>query len=139
MFSAALCRGLIEAFARCRPESRGGASFPRLYAAASLKPYRHIYGDDWMDLFSAALCRGLIEAWPSTACASLRFSFSAALCRGLIEAPSRARRSAASSRCFPRLYAAASLKLRTLLTEQGLGDRFPRLYAAASLKPPFGG
>ena len=37
-FSAALCRGLIEA--RCRENSRryALAGFPRLYAAASLKP-----------------------------------------------------------------------------------------------------
>ena len=39
-------------------------------------------------------------------------------------------------RCFPRLYAAASLKLDRL--DDGRAPRprrFPRLYAAASLKP----
>ena len=35
-FSAALCRGLIEASAR-RESSTPGRRFPRLYAAASLK------------------------------------------------------------------------------------------------------
>ena len=61
-FSAALCRGLIEAW-RGRPGGPdGGSGFPRLYAAASLKP-----DDIGLRLaehgaFSAALCRGLIEA-----------------------------------------------------------------------------
>ena len=35
-YSAALCRGLIEAF-RCRSCSLSGGCIPRLYAAASLK------------------------------------------------------------------------------------------------------
>ena len=86
-FSAALCRGLIEALvgvgagvacyhgfprlyaAASLKRERGGAEyrhglggFPRLYAAASLKlrkvPGRILdYG-----VFSAALCRGLIAA-----------------------------------------------------------------------------
>ena len=61
-FSAALCRGLIEA-----PSRRGRAPlrsprFPRLYAAASLK--RAALPGMWRgkSVFSAALCRGLIEA-----------------------------------------------------------------------------
>ena len=61
-FSAALCRGLIEAagILDLHPVARG--SFPRLYAAASLK-HRIAVDDDLDDLmFSAALCRGLIEA-----------------------------------------------------------------------------
>ena len=37
-FSAALCRGLIEAPLLDALESGSTASFPRLYAAASLKP-----------------------------------------------------------------------------------------------------
>ena len=109
-FSAALCRGLIEA-SRLRSSPREG--------------YR----------FSAALCRGLIEArrsvprcsWRSPrfprlyAAASLKQKdiadreigdvvFSAALCRGLIEARRHGVSASASIR-FPRLYAAASLKL----------------------------
>ena len=86
MFSAALCRGLIEA--------RGGQAVKRAETA-----------------FSAALCRGLIEAARQGGETETERSFSAALCRGLIEAgrwccewrPPRGR--------FPRLYAAASLKL----------------------------
>ena len=64
-FSAALCRGLIEA-----PQS-GSRQIVQLR-------------------FSAALCRGLIEACWSERVASVSFSmFSAALCRGLIEALAR--------------------------------------------------
>ena len=37
-FSAALCRGLIEAPWPTGDEGTGPAGFPRLYAAASLKP-----------------------------------------------------------------------------------------------------
>ena len=37
-FSAALCRGLIEAASVPRSPNTGPSSFPRLYAAASLKP-----------------------------------------------------------------------------------------------------
>ena len=83
-FSAALCRGLIEASdlsvgARVR--------FPRLYAAASL--FRNI--GVRLGAFSAALCRGLIEA--DRADRRFRtFAFSAALCRGLIEAMTRSPR-----------------------------------------------
>ena len=36
-FSAALCRGLIEALCRMRRTVRGCGGFPRLYVAASLK------------------------------------------------------------------------------------------------------
>ena len=36
--------------------------FPRLYAAASLKPINAVTGADRYRWFSAALCRGLIEA-----------------------------------------------------------------------------
>ena len=63
-------------------------SFPRLYAAASLK---HLYlsaGRVWYGAFSAALCRGLIEArLDRDRHTRRRRRFSAALCRGLIEAP----------------------------------------------------
>ena len=61
-FSAALCRGLIEA-GRCPvrtcPSARG---FPRLYAAASLKQHAGGGIRECPLAFSAALCRGLIEA-----------------------------------------------------------------------------
>ena len=61
MFSAALCRGLIEA--------------PRRLADG----YRPV-------AFSAALCRGLIEAGFIPITRDAVREFSAALCRGLIEA-----------------------------------------------------
>ena len=66
----------------------------------------------WAGAFSAALCRGLIEAQVF----QQRFEreepqFSAALCRGLIEATPAIGRTAMRSTGFPRLYAAASLKL----------------------------
>ena len=37
-FSAALCRGLIEAWPARTPSRGGPHGFPRLYVAASLKP-----------------------------------------------------------------------------------------------------
>ena len=110
-FSAALCRGLIEASPRSAEPPRPPSGFPRLYAAASLKPARAAKGGRSERGFSAALCRGLIEAGGAQAqadgyngrfprlyaAASLkpapdqdqhdaRALFSAALCRGLIEA-----------------------------------------------------
>ena len=60
-FSAALCRGLIEA-AVCASAGTRAACFPRLYAAASLKQYGAPVWVWETDEFSAALCRGLIEA-----------------------------------------------------------------------------
>ena len=60
--------------------------------------------------------------------------FSAALCRGLIEASRPGWRAPTPSFCFPRLYAAASLKHDGRRPEPGGAGRFPRLYAAASLK-----
>ena len=68
-FSAALCRGLIEAAASTGGSSSASPGFPRLYAAASLK-------------------RGRRRRTPS----GPRRGFSAALCRGLIEARTRSRR-----------------------------------------------
>ena len=61
-FSAALCRGLIEAIRYRRRADAQRRCFPRLYAAASLK---HCLEGRVMQIeigFSAALCRGLIEA-----------------------------------------------------------------------------
>ena len=61
--------------------------FPRLYAAASLKPRNLSSGDTTVQAaFSAALCRGLIEADTIKTRISIGNGFSAALCRGLIEA-----------------------------------------------------
>ena len=61
-FSAALCRGLIEARMACGVTWTARSCFPRLYAAASLK--QSVADEDGYPLvrFSAALCRGLIEA-----------------------------------------------------------------------------
>ena len=134
-FSAALCRGLIEAGAGGGP-SRGRRSFSAalcrgLIEAASASPRRRMrYG------FSAALCRGLIEArcCPSATMRG-RWAFSAALCRGLIEAGVTFIPVGDTSTRFPRLYAAASLKLEVGVEHLvAHGDGFPRLYAAASLK-----
>ena len=61
MFSAALCRGLIEAE---KIQNPGPAAWK----------------------FSAALCRGLIEAAHLDIAFPVPNAFSAALCRGLIEA-----------------------------------------------------
>ena len=60
--------------------------------------------------------------------------FSAALCRGLIEARACAGRRGTCSPSFPRLYAAASLKLVIDRNIDAQKRGFPRLYAAASLK-----
>ena len=113
-FSAALCRGLIEARSDVGSPSGRSARFPRLYAAASLKPCRYP-GRLWRSRrkFSAALCRGLIEAPIRFLCSPSFLVFSAALCRGLIEAPSIASCRYQSAAGFPRLYAAASLKPAT--------------------------
>ena len=85
-FSAALCRGLIEAGGSSAGSCRRGLRFPRLYAAASLKRRQPRVGERAPARFSAALCRGLIEA-----------SRSSKAC--IVSRPR-----------FPRLYAAASLK-----------------------------
>ena len=86
-YSAALCRGLIEAVCNSRLIRMAGARIPRLYAAASLK-HEHAIG----------LPIGVLDR-------------------------------------IPRLYAAASLK-RHRAQRQPLHGRagIPRLYAAASLK-----
>ena len=64
-FSAALCRGLIEARQTGMPSANTVERFPRLYAAASLKLLRDAQQCREFALFSAALCRGLIEAGTS--------------------------------------------------------------------------
>ena len=65
-FSAALCRGLIEAHVNDRSPSPPSPGFPRLYVAASLKHVRQRSGHRRPHPFSAALCRGLIEASTAT-------------------------------------------------------------------------
>ena len=85
-FSAALCRGLIEAHIGVSQLWGDWNGFPRLYAAASLKPLSIIAMAFRPSRFSAALCRGLIEAsYPPPV-------------------------DLARTHGFPRLYAAASLK-----------------------------
>ena len=88
-YSAALCRGLIEAPDEAVDLAVELKGIPRLYAAASLKPHSGDRASGVPGEYSAALCRGLIEAprrsrWPR-ACSR----YSAALCRGLIEASER--------------------------------------------------
>ena len=102
-FSAALCRGLIEAMRPLLVSFKRPMGFPRLYAAASLKRAH----------------RGALFSVPCR--------FSAALCRGLIEARTGSRRSTTTRACFPRLYAAASLKP---LRPVHLRPAFPEFSAA---------
>ena len=49
--SAALCRGLIEALRLPEPALHGVLGFPRLYAAASLKPLGPVRGEGVQDRF----------------------------------------------------------------------------------------
>ena len=110
-FSAALCRGLIEA----RPAWFRSPPSPR---------------------FSAALCRGLIEASSPSASSSARLPGFPRLYAAASLKPGYASwYELRGAQSFPRLYAAASLKLRGLgLEGPEPRRRFPRLYAAASLK-----
>ena len=87
MYSAALCRGLIEATGRTSAWSSSRRRIPRLYAAASLK-HRGLVALE-------RLADGIPRLY---AAASLKLSRPPAACR-------RTPR-------IPRLYAAASLKLR---------------------------
>ena len=61
-FSAALCRGFIEAASSRQKPANLWRRFPRLYAAASLKRALRATSDECFHEFSAALCRGFIEA-----------------------------------------------------------------------------
>ena len=61
-YSAALCRGLIEALGGYGVDLGGRAGIPRLYAAASLKHVHQVIARECLRGYSAALCRGLIEA-----------------------------------------------------------------------------
>ena len=86
------------------------ASFPRLYAAASLKPAIRCAGAyvlrSFPRLYAAASLKPISGASGTTG-----YAFSAALCRGLIEAGSWPGSAPPPAPRFPRLYAAASLKL----------------------------
>ena len=111
--------------------------FPRLYAAASLKPVQVRLLGHRVAGFSAALCRGLIEAgraWRARASPSRRFPrlYAAAS----LKRSAQAAKAAVDVGGFPRLYAAASLKLVSAIAcRRSPAVGFPRLYAAASLKP----
>ena len=134
-FSAALCRGLIEAHPPLAPVRCSKRSFPRLYAAASLKHPHPERGERGLPLFSAALCRGLIEAAASASI--LRRAppgFSAALCRGLIEARPSARWSRRAGGFSAALCRGLIEAARPASPPRSCAARFPRLYAAASLK-----
>ena len=78
-FSAALCRGLIEAARTAGSTRTTRRCFPRLYAAASLKQRCNVVRGGEFRRFSAALCRGLIEASRRSSRPTSRPPFSAAL------------------------------------------------------------
>ena len=135
-FSAALCRGLIEAPSSGTRSGRPTASFSAALCRGLIEAPSAWRPRATSASFSAALCRGLIEApvfrSPAWGCTT----FSAALCRGLIEASVKA---SCGRRTAPRFSAALC---RGLIEAGDLdhapvreGDGFPRLYAAASLKP----
>ena len=138
LFSAALCRGLIEAASRVSNMTMGGG-FPRLYAAASLKQAQCQRRAGQRVRFSAALCRGLIEASTFPEHWAHSTQFSAALCRGLIEARYGAFRDAGLAGRFPRLYAAASLKRRNASpTSATRGQNAHNPLISGSRKPKVG-
>ena len=82
-FSAALCRGLIEAGLRWPDQGENRLRFPRLYAAASLKRLFQGSRGAARRGFSAALCRGLIEA----RCTSVAASHAVGVFRGFMPRP----------------------------------------------------
>ena len=110
VYSAALCRGLIEAHVRREKPLERSNGIPRLYAAASLKHRNRVAERHVARRYSAALCRGLIEATEGSAPLPAWVPYSAALCRGLIEAAIATLTRCSRMMCIPRLYAAASLK-----------------------------
>ena len=110
MYSAALCRGLIEASMR--------------HATIQVAPP-----------YSAALCRGLIEARIRFSPYLLRTHRIPRLYAAASLKPVIAVLEQLGDVRIPRLYAAASLKHRNDGVEDVLDvRRIPRLYAAASLK-----
>ena len=102
-YSAAPCRGLIEARSAASRSGCSRSRIPRLRAAASLKqrvPELQVLGHL---RYSAAPCRGLIEAArPGRDVRRARRAYSAAPCRGLIEAVW-----SESKACSPSGYSAA--------------------------------
>ena len=110
-FSAALCRGLIEATCAGAPSISHQTCFPRLYVAASLK----LAGQDGLgvpraDGFPRLYVAASLKPARQRQRRGRGARFSAALCRGLIEATACGRPSRSAGRRFPRLYVAASLK-----------------------------
>ena len=108
-YSAALCRGLIEACCRrniclrsgsiprlyaaaslklAELKSEGGAlsGIPRLYAAASLKPVASVGRSRILDRIPRLYAAASLKLSREYQRASSSRSYSAALCRGLIEA-----------------------------------------------------
>jgi len=140
---------------RRRPES---SSYPRRFAAASLKRPALCSGGGRGSKLSAAIRRGLIEACSRGGRPRRCRALSAAIRRGLIEAL-RCLRCHPPHCCYPRRFAAASLKrmtpalqtracaslsaaIRRGLIEawekascvEGVSRGYPRRFAAASLK-----
>ena len=120
-FSAALCRGLIEAIGNS-VRHREVAAFSAALCRGLIEALRASeLAGQIADTFSAALCRGLIEAFRGHRLIRQPVeAFSAALCRGLIEASLGRCPSVPSSFGFPRLYAAASLKQRVRPARAGV-------------------
>ena len=85
-FSAALCRGLIEAYSPSVADKVANGGFPRLYAAASLKHGHRCSGYGGVGGFPRLYAAASLK--PELGRYAYRFGvqFSAALCRGLIEA-----------------------------------------------------
>ena len=127
-FSAALCRGLIEAHPVSARSDAMVKGFPRLYVAASLSAddLRHVQPvhRGFPRLYVAASLKRLGQDLSGV----LRPRFSAALCRGLIEAGCRTSSPPTSRSGFPRLYVAASLKHRSAPAMSG---RSPGGFSAA--------
>ena len=136
VFSAALCRGLIEAARAGMFTCLRANGFPRLYAAASLKHPPALDVEGRQAPFSAALCRGLIEARTRASGDICCAPFSAALCRGLIEAMCPGGRHPHPRRRFPRLYAAASLKPGLPACDPGLRAGFSAALCRGLIEAP---
>ena len=132
-FSAATCRGLIEA--GCPGGSaRRRRCFPRLHAAASLKLERGEGIGQFAVGFPRLHAAASLKHHRARDIFKVREGFSAATCRGLIEAMRILFRQRLSTRGFPRLHAAASLKHGKNADGEVRVHGFPRLHAAASLK-----
>ena len=85
--------------------------------------------------FSAALCRGLIEATVAHCPATMwHMGFPRLYAAASLKLVADTADYDEMIRSFPRLYAAASLKRVLVVVLDQVATRFPRLYAAASLK-----